>query len=370
MTSFKTYYNLSEAALSNNRFNKYYSKVIEKLINGEKVYLGKTKDENLFIQLDNTKHAKLIDSLKTVSTVEEFNTAFANSDDSILSKIKWTSLFKGDFSNSGTSKQPTNKGNEFEFIFAEKIKTDESVQKDLAKYFNVSVDIIKNCKVKLVGEQNNKRPLTFNGNTITCGNIGTNFNIGNLVSDITLVNDNDEYYISCKYGNTTTFVNSGVKKIFPEDWFNGNTALPKEGKALLDMLCLDADMFKNIFNNYSTDKTNKKSKLTKEYVDITDKLKTNKTFETFMKSVMGYGYIIAHADSKYNIHYIDLLEETELNKFLRSLDKATILYPLDGSAKRVDIVIEYEYITFKINIRAKDGGIYPTHIMADYVFKI
>lgn len=369
MTSFKTYYNLSEAALSNNTFNRYYSKVIKKLINGKKVYLGKIKRKTRFIQLDKTKHKKLIDRLKTVSTVEEFNTAFANSDDLSLSKIKWTSLFKGDFSNSGTSKKPTNKGNAFEFIFAEKIKTDESVQKTLAKYFNVSVDIIKNCKVKLVGEQNNKRPLTFNGNTITCGNIGTNFNIGNLVSDITLINDNDEYYISCKYGNTTKFVNSGIRTVFPKDWFIGNAELPKKGKALLDMLCLDANMFRNVFNNYSTDKTNKKSKLTKEYVDITDKLKTNKAFETFMKSVIGYGYIIAHADSKYNIHYIDLLKETKLNKFLRGLDKATVLYPLDGSTKRVDITIEYEYITFNLNMRAKDGGIYPTHIMADYIFK-
>lgn len=370
MKSFKNYYILSEATLSNDRFNKYYTKVIEKLISGEKVYLGKSKDEKLFIQLDKTKHAKLIDTLKKASTVEEFNAAFKNSNDSVLSKLKWTSLFKGDFSgNSGTGKQSSNKGNEFEYKFAEKIETDPEIQKTIAKCFKVSPDIIKNCEVKLVGEQNNKRPLTFKGNTITCGDVGNNFNIGKLVSDITLVNGSDEYYISCKYGNTVTFVNSGVKKLFPEKWFTGNTPLPKEGQALLDMLGIDADIFKKVFNEYSADKPDKKSKATKDSVDITAELKKNKEFATFMKSVMGYGYLMAHADAKYNVHYIDLLEEAALNKFLSGLNSATILYPTAGSAKRIDVIVDYKHITFKINIRSKDGGIYPTHIMADYTFK-
>lgn len=370
MKSFKTYYILLESTFSNNRFYKYYSRVIDKLVNGEKVYLGKNKNEEAFIQLDKTSHANLIDNLKSVSTVEEFNSAFKNSDDPQLTKIRWTSLFKGDFSgHSGVGKNSTNKGNVFEYTFAEKIETDPEIQKTIAKYFKVSPDVIKNCEVKLSGEQNNKRPLTFRGNTITCGDVGNNFNIGKLVSDITLVNGKDEYYISCKYGNTVTFVNSGVKKLFPEKWFTGNTPLPKEGQALLDMLGIDADIFKKVFNEYSADKPDKKSKAAKDRVDITAELKKNKEFATFMKSVMGYGYLMAHADAKYNVHYIDLLEEAALNKFLSGLNSATILYPTAGSAKRIDVIVDYKHITFKINIRSKDGGIYPTHIMADYTFK-
>lgn len=369
MKSFKKYYILLESTFSNNRFYKYYSKVIDKLVNGEKVYLGKNKNEEVFIQLDKTSHANLIDNLKSVSTVEEFNSAFKNSDDPQLTKIRWTSLFKGDFSgHSGVGKNSTNKGNAFEYTFAEKIETDPEIQKTIAKYFKVSPDVIKNCEVKLVGEQNNKRPLTFRGNTITCGDVKNNFNIGKLVSDITLVNGSDEYYISCKYGNTVTFVNSGIKKIFPEKWFTNIEQLPKEGKALLDMLGIDEDKFKTVFNEYSEDKTGK-TKATKDRVDITSVLKNSNEFETFMKSVMGYGYIMAHADSKYNVHYIDLLEESSLNKFLSGLNYATILYPTAGTAKRIDIIVDYKHITFKINIRSKDGGIYPTHIMADYTFK-
>jgi hypothetical protein len=42
---------------------------------------------------------------------------------------------------------------------------------------------------------------------------------------------------------------------------------------------------------------------------------------------------------------------------------------LEGNGKRVDIVIESPLYSFKINIRNKQGGIYPSHIMCDYVKK-
>jgi hypothetical protein len=38
----------------------------------------------------------------------------------------------------------------------------------------------------------------------------------------------------------------------------------------------------------------------------------------------------------------------------------------DGEGKRVDIVFESAKYIFKVNIRPKDRGVYPTHIMCDY----
>jgi len=40
-----------------------------------------------------------------------------------------------------------------------------------------------------------------------------------------------------------------------------------------------------------------------------------------------------------------------------------------GKGKRVDIRFSNTYFDFKVNIRNKQGGKYPSHIMCDYVSK-
>lgn len=48
----------------------------------------------------------------------------------------------------------------------------------------------------------------------------------------------------------------------------------------------------------------------------------------------------------------------------------TILYGGDtGKGKRIDLKFESEYYIFKLNIRNKQGKLYPSHIMCDYVRK-
>ncbi len=47
-----------------------------------------------------------------------------------------------------------------------------------------------------------------------------------------------------------------------------------------------------------------------------------------------------------------------------------ILYPVGGSAKRIDIKLETKLYELNFNIRSKAAGVtYPTHIMCDYKFK-
>ena len=38
----------------------------------------------------------------------------------------------------------------------------------------------------------------------------------------------------------------------------------------------------------------------------------------------------------------------------------------NGIGKRIDIVFESAEYYFKVNIRNKQGGLYPSHIMCDY----
>jgi hypothetical protein len=69
-----------------------------------------------------------------------------------------------------------------------------------------------------------------------------------------------------------------------------------------------------------------------------------------------------------DIEYINFLTEKDLNNFISKIKEAYIAYPKPGEAKRVDVFVKYDKIEFKINLRSKTGGIYPTHIMADYKF--
>jgi len=40
-----------------------------------------------------------------------------------------------------------------------------------------------------------------------------------------------------------------------------------------------------------------------------------------------------------------------------------------GNGKRVDIEFANDYFDFKVNIRNKQSGLYPSHIMCDYKSK-
>jgi hypothetical protein len=46
-----------------------------------------------------------------------------------------------------------------------------------------------------------------------------------------------------------------------------------------------------------------------------------------------------------------------------------VRYPATGTAKRIDILIETDLFEFKVNIRNKQGGVAPSHIMCDYSTK-
>ena len=83
---------------------------------------------------------------------------------------------------------------------------------------------------------------------------------------------------------------------------------------------------------------------------------------------MGYGFIMVHQIKGDDVEYINLLTENDMKKYVKDINEAYIEYPKNGEAKRIEITVKYDEIEFKINIRNKQGGLYPTHIMADYKF--
>lgn len=345
----------NEAAFQNSDFNKhnYLKDVINVILSGEPLKLGAKGEDEIALSAKDIKKIKA--ELQKVSDVNSFNTLLAPFG------IKWTMIFKGTFSGYKDGLASKNKGNAFEDAFVANFEQYEPEIKKLVKYkklFNVRQD----------GGLNQKRPLTISGETITCGPAG-DYNIGKTVTDVTLETDKGPVYLSLKYGNTVTFVNAGIKKLFTKDFFNSGE-LSGEGKTLLDMLCIDHDRFRDVFNAYKEPEQDaKKKKATKDTVDVTSKLKSNSVFKNFMESVIGYGFIMVHQTTSGDVEFIDFLTKSKLDGYIKNINNAYIAYPKNGEAKRVDVIVEYDNIIIKLNLRSKDGGILPTHIMADYTFK-
>lgn len=364
---------LNEATMKGSGDNDDYTKhdyvyalaVIDKLLNGETIRI-KSKGDGEFdgASLSGTQKSALKKLKNNINgtTAVDFDNAVKDSG------LKWTSIFKGDFTGYSKGLETKNKGNAFEAQFIAEFDKYEPELKKLVGYKKLNGD------PRPDGGKNQKRPLTFSNGKITCGPAGDN-NIGHTVTDVTVpvskcaAAPNGELYLSLKYGNTVTFVNAGVKTLFTKAFFAGEEDLSGDAKALLKMLCIEPDRFRDVFTSYKGKAPGeKKSKAQKENVDITSKIKRNTIFKTFMQSVMGYGFVLVHQSSKGAVDFIDLTTESALNEFIADIEEAHIEYPKPGEAKRVDVVIKYPKIEFKINIRSKDGGVLPTHIMADYKF--
>lgn len=361
----------NEATMKGSGSNDDYTKhnyvyalaVIDKLLNGETIRIG-SKGEEEFDGASLKNNRALRDLKKNIqgSTAKDFDDAVKGAG------LKWTRIFKGDFTGYSKGLETKNKGNAFEAQFIAEFDKFEPELKKLVGYKKLM------GQPRADGTLNQKRPLTFSGGKITCGPAGNN-NIGKTVTDVTVpvtkcaAAPNGELYLSLKYGNTVTFVNAGVKTLFTKAFFDGEEDLSGDAKALLKMLCIEPDRFREVFTSYKGKAPGeKKSKAQKENVDITSKIKRNATFKTFMQSVMGYGFVLVHQSNKGDVDFIDLTTESALNEFIADIEEAHVEYPKPGEAKRVDVVIKYPKIEFKINIRSKDGGVLPTHIMADYKF--
>lgn len=374
MKTLKEYLNLytksdiiNEAKCSNNDYSKhnyaYVKTAIDILVNGKELKLGDkgTEGSVSINSLDDNKTKEIIQKLQdlsisldnSISLPEDFNNIVK------LLGLKWTNIFKGQLSGYDNGLESKNKGNAFEKYFKENYSKFESNIKKIVNYDKLN-------DITLDGGLNQKRPLTFKNNSITCGNINT-FNIGKTVTDLTLHVDNNpknDIYLSLKSGKTVTFINAGISKLFTKKFFDGEK-LTGDAKTLLDMLCIDENKFRNVFLSYK-DKHVQKARY--DEINILDKIKNNKIFERFIKSVVGFGFILVHQIKGDNIEYFDFTTEDKLNKFISNINDAFVQYPQEGEAKRVNIVVKYDKIEFKLNIRSKNGGIYPTHLLADYTF--
>ena len=370
MISFTTY--LIESAFSsqnwshNGKFD-YCERVISKLLSGETIYCGvKTRETPVTIDMFDVSKLKALYNSLLDSSYKDF-------DKCVLPKYKntvsWTKLFKGDFSGYDKGLASKNKGNAFEEEFVKNFFSiyKQELESALRLKTPIVIDDLENS-ISSDGELNTRRPLTIQGGMLKCFAIGQkDNNIGRAVTDVTIYPENDEpLYLSLKYGSTVTFVNVGIRKELPVQAIMDNAPqnFTQKGKMLLDLFGIDTDKFCNAFNSYSK----KSSKSAKIEVDTTNNIDKKRLME-FIKSVVGYGYVLVHRDAKGKVHYYDMRTEKDMISMIgNDIESCIVKYPT-SSEKRVDIFVELKGLSLKFNIRSKDGGQYPTHIMSDYKIK-
>ena len=221
---------------------------------------------------------------------------------------------------------------------------------------------LKDIEVIDEGALNKPRPLKFSGNNVYVG--GPLSDVGPVVTDITLKTDKGPMYLSLKMGGTVTFFNAGVMKYLTKADIESGTIRQKEGKALLDTLGIDHQMFVDVFQKYDA----KAGKAAKNEVNVTTKVNKQRLIE-FLASGVGYGYYLIHAAAPTKDSVTEFyIDKKDVMNYVQP-QKVIVQYPTGGSAKRIDVLIETPKFTFKVNIRNKQGGTYPSHVMCDYKVK-
>ena len=319
---------------------------------------------------------------------EELSNTYVSYDrfNEILKKynLKWSNIFKGAFSGYEKGLEGTNKGNAFEVTFAKNYE--EIYQREIERQLNAETGSFapKNGmqSIHSCGSLNNRRPLMMtNDGQIVVGDSDI-ASTGDKVADVKVdtVGRRGTINLSLKSGTTVSFCNAGVSKLFPASSFakylederngileyHGGSANGMTGNDLLQFFGIDPIKFADVFVQYRNDKDSKKSKSAKkDEEDVTQLIASNPNFYKFVCNVIGYDYILIHELGP-DIHCYDLKSQEDLDNFIGRLEYAKVLYPINGEAKRIDIVVKYSNIIIKFNIRNKQSGIFPSHLMSDY----
>lgn len=236
--------------------------------------------------------------------------------------------------------------------------------KDQYKYPDLIIEMSKelglqpgNFKVIPEGAKNQSRPLGFKS-----GGPVVEFSQGSAaetLTDITIEKGDKKYYLSAKFGNTLTFFNSGVTKFLPASEIKAGKITNSDGIALLDTFGIDNETFCKVFNDYPDANFSEQNGASTDY-DL-PKMKN------LVKSGIGEGYYMVKAGGKSSqFSHID----SEYTDTASDVSAPIVYYGgIGGNGKRVDVTFESPTYKFKINIRNKQGGLYPSHIMCDYTKK-
>ena len=332
-------------------YSKVYTYLVQKYKKKDPIALSKDAKE--------IKVVKITRSLQSVLDIKQLHSQL---------NLKDIKLSFGEGSRGGRGVK--NKGGQFEIDLTQDLITwweggtkyknpsTKPIIEELAKHYNWNK--VKKFDVKQMGELNQKRPLIFSGKDVFIGTSSTP-NIGKTVTDITVTADNKPVYLSLKATGTVTFFNAGVAKIFlPDEMKKYGTIKNINGLALLKILGIDPQKFTAVFNSYGGN--------IKRYTeDVTKKIDRPRMVK-LLKSGIGYGFHYIHAKRPTEIHHFEM-NQSKMTSLANPMRCVAYYGGKTTGGKRVDIEVDTPFISLKFNIRNKQGGVYPSHIMCDYVFK-
>ena len=212
------------------------------------------------------------------------------------------------------------------------------------------------------GGKNQSRPIVLQGNNPII--LPPNpVDHGKKMTDITLRHANNKFtYLSLKYGDTLTFINSGVaKEHFLENDMKTGAVSKKSGKQILKAFGVNNQKFCKVFNDYGNGKQ----------VDPHEfKVKLDKsTLKKLLETAIGANYWMVHAEKNGSINFWQVTKARN-SAYSNVTGEATLFYGgKQGRGKRIDLEFSNQYFDFQMNIRNKQRQLYPSHIMLDYTSK-
>lgn len=244
-----------------------------------------------------------------------------------------------------------NAGHEFEREITSDLKNknlDNDVIKKITEELDISIDDIK--EVESIGERNTKRPISISDNKIEFVGINDINDIGERVSDIDIIIDKDGeeevIHLSLKTSNTITFINAGLGSPGPNN---------QKMRKLFNALGIDEEKAVQGFYNYQDNEGEKP--------EIEDFNADEDEYKRLLKFAMGANYLYVH---KKHVMFID---DKKNAKMIANPRNFTVQYSGKGR-KRIDIKFETDgFSKVNFNIRNKQGGLWPSHIMCDYTIK-
>ena len=219
------------------------------------------------------------------------------------------------------------------------------------------------------GSKNKSRPLAYSGGTLVVaaeGNVTEN--VGSTLTDITFQYGKalTPVYLSLKYGPTLTFFNTGVggrngPLLFTEREISQYEVNTQAGLDFLKMFGMENDIkkFCESFVEYP--------RITAIQNHIVKPTTYDKSgFEKLLRSGIGYGYWMVHNTQGTNIDWYEISKQY-MKEASTLTNGVTIYYGrMNGMGKGVNMTCSSQHYNFTFNIRNKQGGTYPTHIMCDY----
>ena len=334
-----------------------------------KSYPGLTLNDPLVLDPNSPNTVKISRSLQRDSKFIEFLNNELDIELDPLTGTKWNniSIKWGEGSRGGRGIKSKGPGFEGELLVDLELLKAEGISdsnKNNFKYPNLMIEMSKELGLKQgnfdiipEGDKNQSRPLDFkSGGPIVAFSQGS---AAETLTDITIDKKGTKYYLSAKFGNTLTFFNSGVTKFLPADEIKAGEIKNSNGKALLETFGIDNEIFCKVFNDYPDGNFSQYNGPSTNY--------SLPKIQNLIKSGIGEGYYMVKAGGKGEEFYkID----SDYTNTASDISAPQIFYGGDsGKGKRVDIIFESPTYSFKVNIRNKQGGLYPSHIMCDYVKK-